>query len=127
MQINVVAKMSNLCAPVRAEMEQTGYSHLSVLNACNAHLGKLKGEQKGDDKRGDGKVNVKKDTFKMSITPGRVLFSGTADIVASFIAWHDAIAKAHQIASMDSVKIPSAFEPWLQFAKAKTEETVSAS
>lgn len=114
--------MANLCQPIRAEMEQTGYSHLKVLNACNAHLGKLKGEQKGDDKRSDGKYNVKKDSFKMSVTPGRVQFTGTADIVAAFIAWHDAIAKAHAIATMDTVKIPAQFQEWMSFAKAEQNE-----
>lgn len=124
MQINVQASMANLCQPVRAEMESNGVSHLAILNACNAYLGKLKGEQKGDPKRSDGKANVKKDSFKMSVTPGRVQFSGTYDIVGQFIAWHDAISKAHTIATMDSVKIPSQFEKWMEFAKAaKVEQT----
>ena len=121
MQINVSARISNLCVPVRNQMEQTGYSHLAVLNAVNSHLGKLKAIQKGEDKRGTGKVNVKKDTFKMSVAPGRVEFQGTADIVGSFIAWHDAIAKAHAIATMETCPIPSQFTDWMSFAKGKAE------
>lgn len=126
MNITVEAKMSNLCVPVRNTMESNGISHLQVLNACNSHLGKLKGQQKGDDKRTDGKVNVKTDSFKMSIQPGRVQFTGTADIVATFIAWHDAIEKAHKVANMEAVAIPVLFDTWLQFAKAKDGEPVKA-
>lgn len=130
MQINVIARMSNLCVPVRLEMERQGLSHLAVLNACNSYLGRLKGEQSklSEDKRGDGKYNVKKDTFKMSIKPATVLFKGTQEtegnaMVGLFIAWHDAVSKAHNIAPMEYAHIPTVFTGWLEFAKQKTEQT----
>ncbi len=118
--------MANLCYPIRNSMEQAGISHLMVLNACNSHLGKLKGLQKGEDKRGDGKVSQKRDTFKVSVQPGRVQFTGTADIVATFIAWHDAIVKANNIAPMEYASIPGAFDNWLSFAKVKEQESKEA-
>lgn len=118
--------MANLCAPIRNWCESNGYSHLALLNACNAHLGKLKGEVKGEDKRSDGKYNAKKDTFKMNVTPGRVQFTGVADIPAQFIAWHDAVSKAHAIASMDVVALPDQFIDWAKFAKVTESAPVVA-
>lgn len=121
MEIKVNASMANLCVPVRNELEATGISHLACLNACNSHLGKMKGEVKGDDKRSDGKYNVKRDSFKMSVQPGRVEFKTTADIVGQFIAWHDAIEKAHKLATMERVAIPSQFSEWISKFTPKAE------
>jgi hypothetical protein len=122
MQINVECRIENLCAPVRNSLEQEGFSHLAVRNACNSHLGKMKSEKVGDDKRGDAKYNVKKDSFKVSVKPGRVEFISTANVVEQFIAWHDQVAKCHAIASMDYVAIPTVFTGWLQFAKAPAKD-----
>ena len=122
MTINVIPKMDNLCYPVRNSMELAEISHLSVLNACNGHLGKLKIQKQGDDKRSDMKVNTKKDTSRVSVKPGAVTFGDTYNIVSLFISWHDAIAKAHSVANMEQVTIPAVFSEWLQFAKAKPVE-----
>lgn len=116
MQIEVSAKMDNLCQPVRAFCESNGYSHLMILNACNSHLGKMKIAKQGESKTGDGKYNAKKDTFKVSVKPGTVQFTTTADVCGQFIAWHDAVKKAHAIATMDTVNIPEQFKSWLKFA-----------
>jgi hypothetical protein len=121
MQLNVIARIENLCAPIRQEMEARKISHLAVLNACNSHLGKLKSEQTGDDKRGDMKVSQKKDTAKLTVKPGAVTFIDNYNVVAMFIAWNDAIQKAHNIARMETVSIPEVFSEWLVFAKVKEE------
>jgi hypothetical protein len=128
MTIEVSAKLLNLNSPVRASLEAEGYSTVAVLNACNSHLGKLKSRQTGEDKRGDMAVKVKSDKATLTVKPGSVQFSGVADIVNTFIAYHDAIAKAHKLANMDNAgTIPSVFSSWLNgFAKAQAQELVAA-
>jgi hypothetical protein len=129
MQLNVEAKLINLCAPIRASLEAKGLSHLAILNACNSHLGKLKAKQTGDDKLGTMKVSAKRDTSKVTLKPGSVEFTGTYNVVSVFIAWNHAVEKAHGIASMDTVSIPAVFSDWLKFAEAKPtaiNEPVSA-
>lgn len=122
----VIAKMDNLCAPVREQMERNKISHLAVLNACNSHLGKLKAEQTTEDKRGDMKVSQKKDTAKVTVKPGSVQFTGTYNTVSCFIAWHDAVQKCNDIALMEYVAIPAQFNEWLKFAAVKDGETVNS-
>lgn len=103
-----------------------------ILDALNAHLGKLKVEYDPNDaKRSDGKYNAKKDTFKMSIKMSAKVVD-TASIQGLFIAWHDQVAKL--ICPTELVRLPEVFtdnekndgKGWLKFAhKSNVTEPVT--
>lgn len=128
MQIEVKADMANLSAPVRQSLENEGYSTVKVLNACKSHLGKLVGKQTGEDKRSDMRVSVKSDKAKFSIKPGTVSFTGTADIVNTFIAYNDGIQHvSNKIACMENAgPVPIVFKQWLDgFARPNDKDTAN--
>jgi hypothetical protein len=114
--VNINLDIQNFCIPVRNGLVNAGYSSVKVLNACKSALGEMKIKKQGDDKRGAMRVNVKKDMSLNTMQPGSVTFQGSASVPMTFIAWNDAMEKAHKIAGMESVSIPDTFTEWLKFA-----------
>lgn len=119
--ISVRPRLANLCLPVRLALEAIGASHKRCLDACNAHLGNLKlaTDKDGNEKpitatTGDMKLRVKKGLAKVSVKLGAISFEDTINDVSRFIAWHDAVNVAFEVANFETVSIPPTSLEWVK-------------
>ena len=118
--INIQPKIVNLCEPVREACDTLKVSTVRVVDACNSHLARLARatDKEGNVKpivanTGDMKLNGKQTKATISVKISAVQFTDGVNIVSRFLAWHNFIEKANEVARMNDVRIPGMFNEWI--------------
>ena len=126
----------NFCGCVRNAVIALGCSTVKLMNVINSELGKMKVSKTREDSIGDVKISkaTKKKDAASSVTvkPGSVTFTGTANIALAFMAWNDIVAKAEKLMPTMQVQLGDIYIPWVKKVATKdatetTEEEVIVS